>query len=299
MGDVYNRLIKYHYYKVVLEKVDDKGKWFISTPFLISDWLGKQVANGIIKKNVDLSDCTAYIEKFFKEKNEDFYSIRFYKLRETNIPSKIKVGNEAEPIDLDEDEYIGEDMNLLYDRNLGVCMIQSNRMSIGVKRIAEWMSKDCEQGSRVSFLPIYGKTSAAFLRKKKVRTIDISFGNIKESESNQSLGDIIRGVKKFDGLTGHITISVGRKRNSELSIQNTTELIEELDGNRDGIKSAKIRMKDDENGRMEIVDLFEDVLHDYIPFEIEVKKNLDFDEEHRAMLSCYKNRIEEIKKFIK
>ena len=50
MGDVYNRLIKYHYYKVVLEKNDGKGNWFISTPFLISDWLGKQVDHGMIKK---------------------------------------------------------------------------------------------------------------------------------------------------------------------------------------------------------------------------------------------------------
>ena len=137
------------------------------------------------------------------------------------------------------------------------------------------------------------------LKKKKVRTIDISFGNIKESESNQCLSDIIKFVKRFDGLTGHITISVGRKRNSELNIYNTTELVEELGENRDGIKSAKIRMKDDEKGRIEIVDLFEDVLHDYIPFEIEMKKNLDFAEEHRAMLSCYKNRIEVIKNLLK
>lgn len=128
-------------------------------------------------------------------------------------------------------------------------------MSIGVKRIAEWMSKDCELGSRVSFMPIYSKNSMPFLKRKKIRTIDISFGNIKETAFNQSLGDIIRGVRRFDGLTGHITISVGRKRNSELNIQNTTELLEELDANRNGIKSAKIRMKDDENGRMEIVDL--------------------------------------------
>lgn len=295
---MYNRLIKYHYYRIVLGKINDKGKWIAESPFLFSDWLGRQKTEDKIKKNVELSDCLVYIEKYYKEKDEDYYSVRFYKLRDTNVPSKIKLGNDAEPVELEEDEYIGEDMNVLYDRTLGVCMVQNNRMSVGVKRIEEWLTKDCGESYSVKLLPIYNKNILTKkIKSSKIRTIDITFSNLKNS-NHQSLGDIISGIKRYDGLTGHITISVGKKKNFQLDNKNTIDLIEELNDNHNGIRSAKIKMREDDKGRIEVVDLFENVLHDYIPFEIETKKNLDFFEEHQAMMDCYKGRIDEIKQLI-
>lgn len=294
MENTYRRLIRFHYYRVCLERKQNNGEWKIIQPYNIADWLGGLYKQGLIQYNVELSDCTANIQEI-KLDDDKYYTIRFYKLRETNIPSKIKEGHDAKPIDLEEDEYIGEDMNMLYDRSLGICMVQSNRMSLSVSRIAEWMTKDCEKGYRVCFLPIYDvKKLDAFLNKK-IRTIDVTFGNINEDVVNSSLGEIINGVRKFHGLTGRITISVGRKKSRELDKTSTLDLIEELQNNRDGITSAKVKMKDDDKSRTEIVDLFDDALHDYIPFDIEVKKNLDFDAERIAMLNTYKERIIDIK----
>lgn len=294
MENTYKRLIRFHYYRVCLEREQNKGKWKIIRPYNIADWLGELDKQGLIQYNVELSDCTANIQKI--ELDEDrYYTIRFYRLRDTNIPSKIKEGHDAMPIDLEEDEYIGEDMNMLYDRSLGVCMIQRNRMSLSVSRIAEWMTKSCEEGYRVRFLPIYDVKNFGAFVNKKIRTIDFTFGNINEDVEIRSLGEIINGVKKLHGLTGHITISVGRNKSKELDNANSLDLIEELQNNRDVITSAKVKMKDDDKSRTEIVDLFDDMLHDYIPFDIEIKKNLDFNAERVAMLNKYKERVIDIK----
>ena len=102
-------------------------------------------------------------------------------------------------------------------------------------------------------------------------------------------------MRKFNGLTGHLTISVGKRTTQQLDNDGTLELITELRENRDVVKSAKVKMKDDDKSRTEIVDLFDDVLHDYISFDVEVKKNLDFDKERLGMIQRYKERVDEIR----
>lgn len=293
MTDTYKRLVRFHYYQALIERVNEKGQWIKESHFNVADWLAKLSDEGDIRRNVELSDCIAYIENVKFDK-ESFYSVRFFKLRDINIPSIVKEGKNSEPIPLEDDEYIGEDMNMLYDKKLGVCMIQSNRMSLSASRIAEWMSKKCEKGYRVSLLPIYNTKNLASFKKKKISNIDISFANIEENNSLQSLGDIIKGMRKFNGLTGHLTISVGKRTTQQLNNDGTLELITELRENREVVKSAKVKMKDDDKSRTEIVDLFDDVLHDYISFDVEVKKNLDFDEERLGMIQRYKERVDEI-----
>lgn len=294
MTDTYKRLVRFHYYQALIERVNEKGQWIRESHFNVADWLAKLSDEGDIRRNVELSDCIAYIENIKFDK-ENFYSIRFFKLRDINIPSIVKEGKNSEPIPLEDDEYIGEDMNMLYDKKLGVCMIQSNRMSLSASRIAEWMSKNCEKGYRVSLIPIYNTKNLASFKKKKISNIDISFANIEENNSLQSLGDIIKGMRKFNGLTGHLTISVGKRITQQLDNDGTLELITELRENRGVVKSAKVKMKDDDKSRTEIVDLFDDVLHDYISFDVEVKKNLDFDKERLGMIQRYNERIDEIR----
>ena len=66
------------------------------------------------------------------------------------------------------------------------------------------------------------------------------------------------------------------------------------------INTAKVKYKsdlirDDDKSRIEVVDLFENILHDYIIFEIESKKSLDFQCAKSKLLEKYKEQVIKIR----
>lgn len=293
----YKRHICFHYYKVVLEE-DRNGEWVNVGDFNIADWLADIEDNHLLKQEVALSDCMACIEKIELEQNEDIYSMRFHKLRDTNIPSKFKRGQDAETIPLEDDEYIAEEMNILYDRRIGVCMVQQNRMSLGTARIAEWMAKEYGKQYRVNFLPISNYEPTQRFRGKQIRAIDVTFANMEQQNGNIAFSDLLDGVRPLRACTGHLILSVGHSRSKELDNVASIDLIEQLRGHTDIVSGARVKIRDDDKGRIELVDLFDEVLHDFIEFEIESKVGLDFATEKYQMLRQYHVRLREIEQHL-
>lgn len=295
--DTYKRHICFHYYRVVLEE-EKQNVWEILNDFNIADWLAKIYEKNMLRKEVQLKDCMACVERVAIEDEEDIYSIRFHKLRDTNVPSKFKSGYEAETIPLDEDEYIAEEMNILYDRNNGICMVQQNRMSLGVARLSEWMSKECSGNQRVAFLPLYNFEPTQRFKGKQIRSIDVTFANMEQQTDNLTFSDIIGGMRRLKGCKGHFSVSVGHNRYKELDNMATLDLIEQLRQNKEAFSGAKVKLRDDDKGRIEIVDVFDESLHDFIEFDIVPKQGISFDEERYQMLRQYKRRIPDIQRLL-
>lgn len=289
----YKRHICFHYYRVVLEEKEG-GDWTIIEDFNVADWLAKIDEQNMLKKEVELSDCMACIEKISLEDDEDIYSVRFHKLRDTNIPSKFKSGYDAKPIELDKDEYIAEEMNILYDRRNGICMVQQNRMSLGTARLAEWMSQETQEDQRVVFLPIKNTEPLERFRGKQIRSINLTFANMEKNDENLTMNSLLGGIRRFGGCTAQLSISVGRNRYKQLDNMASVDLIEQLREDRDAFTGAKVKMRDDDRARTEIVDILDESLHDFIEFEVAPKQGISFDEQRYAMLRQYKKRINDI-----
>ncbi len=295
--ETYRRQIKFCYYKVAKVDIDEDGNSHVIGNFNLVEWLMNMEEETKVKRNTELSDCIVNLEQYVRISNEDIYAIRAYKLRDANVPSKLKEGEAAIPIPLDPDEYIGEDINFLYDRARSVCMLQQNRMSIGVSRLVEWINKLCPmKNKRVAFVPILNRFDANRLGNKSVRSIEFSFANMEPDNRNSSLGQIISGLNKYNGITAKITLTVGRYRNAELDKPCIVDLIQDIQTNPGIVNGAKIKLKsenvfDDDKARIEIVDLFENLIHDYIQFDIEKRKPLDFS---CARIKMYEKYVEKI-----
>ncbi len=295
--NTYKRQVKFCYYRVINVKFDENRNEHFDGNFNLVEWLMAMDDNFEIKRNIELSDCIVNLEKYCKFPGEDLYAIRAFKLRDANIPSKIKEGEDATPIPLDPDEYIGEDINFIYDRERSICMLQQNRMSIGVSRLVEWINQVCPQeGKKVVFSPIADVFRPDRIGNRMVRSIEFSFANIEPDDSNSSLGQIIKGFRKYKGLAGKVVLSVGRDRNAELSKGDVVDLITDIQKNPGIVNGARLRLKsngwnDDDKARIEIVDLFENVVYDYIEFEIEAKMPLDFAQARSKMASKYHEKI--------
>lgn len=295
--ETYRRQVKFCYYKVAELEFDEQGDSHISGKFNLVEWLMNIEEESKVKHNIELSDCSVNLEQYSRFPNENIYAIRAYKLRDANVPSKIKEGEEATPIPLDPDEYIGEDINFLYDRERSICMLQQNRMSIGVNRLVEWVNELCPmEKKKVVFIPISDKFDANRLGNKSVRSIDFTFANLEPNDKESSLGQIIGGLSKFNSTTAKITLSVGREKTAELDKACIVDLVQDLQTNPGVVSGAKLKLRndnfvEDDKSRIEIVDLFENSVHDYILFDIEKKKPLDFVHAKVKMFEKYTERI--------
>ena len=295
----YRRRIKFCYYILTKFEKNDGEELTKKGKYNLAEWL--MLMERQTHHNIELSDCLANLDKVENFKGTDFYVMRLYKLRDANVPSKVKEGEGAFPIPLEKNEYIGEDLILLYDRSNSVCMVQQNRHSLGIGRLEEWINLTRKQSNeRIKFLPIADKFTMEELRKKAIRSIEFSFANLKPEESTGGLADIIRSYGKYKGLIGKISISVGRSKSAELDKDSTMGLIEDLWHNFGMINTAKVKYKsdlirDDDKSRIEVVDLFENILHDYIIFEIESKKSLDFQCAKSKLLEKYKEQVIKIR----
>lgn len=302
--NTYKRLVKFCYYKVAKVKIDENEERILGK-FNLIEWLMDMVDQSKMKHNVKLSDTSVNLEEYSKYSNEDIWAIRAYKLRDANVPSKIKDGEDAQPIPLGPDEYIGEDINFLYDRKNSICMFQQNRMSIGISKLCEWINNVCslEESCKVVFFPIYDRFGKNRFDKKEIRSIDFSFANLEPDNEGGSLGQIIKAFHRYKMYSGHVTLSVGRQKGAELEHVATLDLIDELYSNPGIVNSAKVKLKselnEDDKPRIEIVDLFENSVHDYLEFEIELKKPLDFSMAKVRILEKYKERQDQLTKLCK
>ncbi len=295
MEESYKRQVKFCYYRVFIAN-EDKNGGTIKEKFNLVDWLMRMEDQEMLKHIVQLSDCKVNLEQIERYKNDDIYIVRAYKLRDSNIPSKIKEGEDAQTIQLEDDEYIGEDVSFLFDRKRCICMFQHNRMSLSITKLEEWINESYyEDGFRVIFQPIIDGFNINKMGKKRIRQIEFSFLNEPFSDNNSSLGQIISSLGKYGYAAGKITLSVGRAKNKELNKTNSINLIKELTDNSGTVSGAKIKLKQDEvceddKARIDIIDLFENSLHDYISFDIKPRKPLDFLQVKQKMLKKYKER---------
>ena len=123
----YTRTVKFSYYTVcMMEDEQDVSP----KRFDFEAWIKKAVDENIEKMEIEFDNVIARLEELEGDVNSGIWKIRFLKLRDTNIPSIVKKTEEAKPIELDDDEYIGEDLLMIYDSKKSIAMIQCNRFAM-------------------------------------------------------------------------------------------------------------------------------------------------------------------------
>ena len=133
------RKVRFEYYQVVYKKSsDDSGDR--DRLFDLVQWMDKAKKKSLEGRTYDYYEERARLENAYWDDELEFYFLHFVRLRERNIPSMAKTDKEVEPIELEEDEFIGEEVSALYDEGNHVLMLQRNRYSLGPKGIEEYFN---------------------------------------------------------------------------------------------------------------------------------------------------------------
>ena len=304
---IYKRTIKFQYYQIKSKKSEIKNASYKLFDF--AHWIDGMDNNGLIQMEIPFNDAKARIDQFNFNANKQVWGIKLFKLRNTNIPSKAKNKEDAKVIELEDGEYIGEDMFLIFDPTNGIALIQRNRLSLGISRLEEFLAytynKYVDEHHKIDVYiePILDLDGKKKIDKSKYKNLEIGFANINEcvlDENRTSLGTLLQPLKNMYGVTGSIKISLGHSRLDTLNRKIIKDIVKEINepSNKRYVRTAKIKIPEEDDCDVEIIDLFNDICDEYLEVSIESSKGLVYSLIINAMIEKYMNKKSYLEKII-
>jgi hypothetical protein len=281
-------------------------------PYHAEDWdmsgiLDYITEGNMASTNVPLGDEFVEVEPgSLTIPDNNIRSFQLTKLRDTNIPAKKRMGEIRQEIQLQDDEYIGEFVSIIYDNRYKVLMVQSNRYGLTVKQIENYLTDlrlrylqaighTEEMPSVVKLSPIIdlemaqNVLNADYFRKIHIRGADF----MEDAQLNQYglLSTARRLLFQSCGVYFEITLSLGRATpTATLDHELVREMVEEYSRLNVGKPIIEITKKDDELADTEIVNLINPRLTDRIVIEIEPRTTVAHEFLYHRMREIYEHR---------
>lgn len=245
---------------------------------------------------MDIDNDKYRLEDIYKENwlGIKCYHLRFMRLDEANIPNMSYDNRESAPLELNDGEYLGTPLHILYDIDNEVFMIQQSRTTMTVSKLNRYLSfmaikhNIISDRSLLEFRPIisFSKIGDGAVFRK----IALKFANIETAkiEDNTDLNRIISIYNEYGAVTGEVIIGLGHFKTKKLANRKVRNLCNEIEQHKGFFKSAALSYSTpDYSG---VIDLIEDVIKDEINFEIEKRTSLSFIQAREEMLKRYSTR---------
>lgn len=295
----YPKKIRLEYYEVVCRKISDKSS-LPDRAFDLSLWLEKAGNMPLSERMYDFHEEKARLDKCSFDKDSGIWCLSFLRLRETNIPSIAKEETEARPIPLEEDEFIGEEACALYDSKTRILTLQRNIHSLGPTGVESYLNSIWSGSEEMIYLrpicpvDILDRIDTA----TEFRNISIRFADIPKSKGSWSKKDtplkkVYDSIGVYEGINARIEITMGYERDKALNSETVKDTISEILDNRDAFSKAQIGFKEG-NAPVEVLDLFEKKLHDFLSIDLEKRASIDYDVLIDRMIEIYTKSKERI-----
>lgn len=176
-------------------------------------------------------------------------------------------------MELDEDEYIGEEVSALYDQEYSIIMLQRNRNSLSPSGIEKYFSGVLGNGDLIELAPIPVPDELRIVKQDQIfRKLSICFSptNIDDeilNNTNKSILQIIRGSRDLGALKVLVTLSLGNSKKEKTLKQKEIIELGNLE-NYDGFNKIQVNRREDEDTEIETVDLISGKLNDVITMEV-------------------------------
>ena len=308
MAEKTKKNIKLEYFRVTYTSLEDMD--LSSTPDKLFDlyrWI--DIFDAELKEIEDRTFMyageRARLDDFYK--TDDYWILDFLRLRDSNLPKRAYENKQTEDIQLDDDEYMGEEAIAIYDSETNVLALQRNRNSLSVTGIEKYLNDTWQHrdGNVIHLRPILSDVNIADIQKKNdkhYRKIRFKIADIDSSEDgefdNNALGQILRATRKYQGAFVDVTISMGHFKNKDLDDAAVNSTLDELVST-PNISKAEIAVKEDDDAPVEVIDLLSNKLCDYVQIEYELKKSIPSNVLVWQLLNRYKQSKHKIKQALK
>ncbi len=276
--------IKYQYYQLCTFD----GENYTEDLYDLVEWIGRVGVLPLEKTVHDVDGIEGRLEKIVPVYDNRFYSMNFMRLDVISNTYILKKDEEARHIDLDENEYIGKNTVVLYDPTHSIAMVQCNRGSYGAFSLQNYINSFNEDGNLCYFRPIYNNLDIEELQKYSTVKMDVRFANVRQFKPKSKFFErILNSFEELECYGAHIECTLGYTKNTELSKETVYAAACDIRDpqNKGAISSARLKLSSDQESN--VVELFDNVFVDNIPFTIPPRKELDFETMTNAMLKQY------------
>ena len=202
-----------------------------------------------------------------KVEERDCWELQFLRMREFGSrPGIANEDGEFRLIELEDDEYIGEELAALYDEKLCVIAMQRNRNSLSPSGIEAYLN-EIYPDNGIKLDPILNLDNETIFNKTDFyRSFTLTFADIKKSnvDEKSALYSLVREVETYEGVTATVTISFGNKakKGDSLNGPEMVNTINKYAGDKN-ISKFTVSKKDSEDARVEIYDLVENTMFEF------------------------------------
>lgn len=291
------KTIKFYYFEVHIIDQNNSDKLFNLIQWANCLPVGDDNDDRVVSF---LGDDQVRCDKTYSDvQNSNYFDFfHFTKLRDKSIPAKATLGDtDLTDIELAKNEYIAEDLTILFDETNYVAMIQNNIYSLSVGAIAKYLNyfwnkeKDEKDYETIELRPIFEKDAFKSAKKgRNFKSIEFTMANsIKRKSLSGSLGQIFDSLKIAQGQKIRIKISAGRKSNSVLDskeiISEINQIEQETTNKTSGFEKATVKWQI--NNKYKAVDLINGRICSSLSFDIPLKQSLHQDAVETKMKEEY------------
>lgn len=303
-----SKIVKFYYFKVLWSTRENFSSVDLSNLFNDIQRKYSEEDHRFVYEYQGEKAKFAYINLPYED--NDFYQLTFERLRDFNYPVRTKLVGDSKDLGLSNDEYLGEEVTVLYDHQNDIMMIQNNRNSLSYKAIELCLNAlllesvvENEAREEVEITNEDGNIKLSLVTERNPMGRVRGFIGMKEVvlktnilSTNLSGGhiadlyDAIRGeTEEQDAENLEIEIKITAKNLPSSNKYISTAVVEEVlsydhDG---GVKKLVVKGVDIDN-RVDEVNLIENKLSDKHPFSYDQDRQLSRHAVYSAMEVIYK-----------
>lgn len=228
--------------------------------------------------------------------DDGLWKIQVLRLRESLLPGIADEEGNFEIITLEDGQYIGESVTLLYDPdNCIICMQRNNKAML--PSTMEYLLRSIYNGDNelITLKPIIKPQDLAKLDEKTLyRKISIGIATDEKFLNKENLtpiGSLLNKIDEYD--CGYVTLELGfngrLKKNTTMASGLSFRTIENLlEDNK--VNKLKVAYKTTEDSFVEYADLIENKTHDILSFEYQRNKDISHKVIFEKLLNRYNAR---------
>lgn len=286
------RNIRIEYFQVMCTNTEGTER-----PFDFREWIAVADLLELPQRTLKYYGESARLEYIYRKSGYDYFFLNFNRLSETDIPKKAKSATIAEPMQLEEDEYIARDTTALYDLENSILAFQKNKGSVNITGSEDYVNEiwNKKEGLKIWFRPIIPPDVLKKINEKSnYRMFRIKFADMRSSDfsfnNNGPLWRMFSAINEYVPVTADVRLSMDRVQDRYLDRKNVRDTVNEIGKNKQIIAKAEVGIKADKESEFEILDLFEEKMHDYIVAYLQQRQSLSSEYIADLMIEAYKKK---------
>jgi len=230
-----------------------------------------------------------------------FWQGDLMRIRMNDIPTKASLSGETEPLELDDDEGLGEETAFLYHIQTNVLMMQRNRLGVSASAFAKYCRSMCHLDEDITFDPILrGNVLERLAQMQIVRKFELKVARVEDltilQGQDRGVDEVLNIKDVFNAPNVSLTVSVGNRKNISLGnvIETAKKLFRSASDNSVNVKKIEVSGANEEDNQTDIIDLLEYWIREEIrinPIDLRI---VSYAERLQALEQAWERRREEL-----